>query len=395
MSEDKEIQFNSFETGSSEGDDKPVMPVRRHFDESTMKEIDNPYQSVHTDEGKAENPSVEAAGVKSEESNIQKAEAPVSPASPASADKKAVRRSGSGLRRLVLIVAILVFIGSAAVIVKFFVDKQQHIRNNEDMANKVEQLEDNTAVGADGIFEKYRDLYNQNHDFVGWIKIPNTTINHPVVKAPDNDYYLRRNFTGSHDRRGTVFMDYRDHVDVLCKNTILYGHNNLDSTMFSDLDNYKNIEFYKTAPVIEFNTIYHNYKWKIISVFYTNAEDKDDNDYALNYIYPFMTDESFEKYVYEITVRSLYFPDVDVVKTDKILTLSTCTRDMDIKGQGETNARFVIVARMVRDGESDEVNVNAVVKNPQPRYPQIWYDKYGQVNPYKDAERWFPEGVEY
>ena len=380
MYEDKEIQFNNFEIDTPDTESSPEPPKSR-FDESNMKEIDNPYQNAHADESDG-GQTAETANESGESAAQSVTVVPES-------------GFGSALRKIVLVIAILVFLGSAAVIVKFFVDKQQHIKNNEEMASRVEAVEDDTAVGADGILEKYRDLYNQNHDFVGWIKIPNTTINHPVVKAKDNDYYLRRNFSGEHDRRGTVFMDYRDHIDFLCKNTILYGHNNLDSTMFSDLDNYKSLAFYKTAPVIEFNTIYHNYKWKIISVFYTNADDKDDNDYALNYIYPFMTDESFESYIVEITTRSLYFPDVEVVKTDRILTLSTCTRDMDIKGQGETNARFVIVARMVRDGESEEVNVDGAYINPQPKYPQIWYDKYGQNNPYINAERWYPEGVEY
>lgn len=381
MYEDKEIQFDNFEIGADENSPSEL-PVRKRFDESTMKEIENPYQNAHEDDNAPESDTVEKARQAPEQAK-------------AAAAVTVPKKSGSFFGKFVLVIAVIVFLASSAVIVKFFVDKQQHIRNNEEMANKIDMQEDNTAVGADGIFEKYRELYNQNRDFVGWIKVPGTSINHPVVKASDNDFYLRKNFTGGYDRRGTIFMDYRDHIDYLCKNTILYGHNNLDSTMFSDLEKYKSIDFYKTAPVIEFNTIYQNYKWKVISVFYTNADDKDDNDYALNYIYPFMTDDNFENYIYEITMRSLYFPDVEVLKTDRILTLSTCTRDMDIKGQGETNARFVIVARMVRDGESEDVNVDGVIVNPKPRYPQIWYDKYGQVNPYANADRWFPEGVEY
>ena len=108
-----------------------------------------------------------------------------------------------------------------------------------------------------------------------------------------------------------------------------------------------------------------------------------------------MTNDNFEALVDEIKVRSLYFTNVDVNKNDKILTLSTCTRDMDVKGNGETNARFVVVARLVRDGESETVDVSKTIKNDNPRYPQIWYDTHGLPNPYAFAERWFPEGVEY
>ncbi len=68
---------------------------------------------------------------------------------------------------------------------------------------------------------------------------------------------------------------------------------------------------------------------------------------------------------------------------------------MDIRGQGETNARFVVVARMVREGEDESVQTAQAVYNPNPKYPQIWYDAHGQDNPYLYAVRWYPEGAEY
>ena len=315
------------------------------------------------------------------------------------AEPKQRSKAASVFNKIIMVIAILVFVVSASVIIKHYVD----IRKNQKEAQRLAELvtEDTAtettteAVGADGILEKYREAYNTNNDLVGWIKVPNTAIDHPVVQAKDNNAYLRKSFYGVYERRGTIFMDYRDHADELCKNTILYGHNYLDSTMFSDLEKYKDIEFYKTAPIIEFNTIYKSYQWQVFAVFLTNADDADDNGYIFNYIYPFMTDDNFESYIDELTQRSLYFTPVKVDKTDKILTLSTCTRDMDIKGNGETNARCVVVARLVKDGENAAVDTSPAVKNDNPRYPQIWYKAHGLTNPYVNAQRWYPEGVEY
>jgi len=370
---DREKQNNVDISSSSASDDRET----HHAYENGMRVAHNPYQDEKPQED------IETDG---NEDSEQEAVA-------ATPKKKKKMKT---VDKVIMIIAIIVFLISLGVILKTVYDITLNKKQTEDIAGLVsDSVEETREYGDDGILEKYRSAYNANNDLVGWIVVPNTSINHPVVQGKNNEYYLRRSFYGDYQKRGTVFMDYRDHAKPLCKNTILYGHNFLDSTMFADLEKYKDIEFYKTSPVIQFDTIYEKHKWKIVGVFLTNADDKDDNGYTFNYIYPFMTNDNFEAFMDEVKVRSLYFTNVDVNKNDKILTLSTCTRDMDIKGNGETNARFVVIARLVRDGESETVDVSKTVKNDNPRYPQIWYDAHGLSNPYVYADRWFPEGVEY
>ena len=307
---------------------------------------------------------------------------------------KKKRGAGVIISRIVLAVSVIVFAVSAGVLLKNYVELRKNSLEAQSLALLVTQPEQDTdAVGADGILEKYREAYNKNNDLVGWIKVPNTKIDHPVVQASDNDFYLRRNFSKQYERRGSIFMDYECDPKNYCTNTILYGHNYLDSTMFSDLEKYKDLEFYKSAPVIEFNSIYRNQKWKVFGVYLSNADEKDDNGYALYYIYPFMSGKNFDDYIKTVRERSIINMPVDVNSTDKILTLSTCTRDMDIKGHGQTNARCVISARLVREGEREDVNVAAATYNENPRYPQIWYTAHNKTNPYVDASRWYPEGI--
>lgn len=289
-----------------------------------------------------------------------------------------------------------------AVVLVLTVVFKGNFKKNQKEDDKLEQLRAQAAgettteaVGADGILLKYKKAYEKNNDLVGWITVPNTSIDHPVVQAKDNEYYLRKSFYKIYDRRGTIFMDYECNPKELDKNTIIYGHNYLDSTMFSDLEKYKDLDFYKSAPVIDFNTIYKSYKWKVFAVYLINVEPQDDNGYSLYYIYPFMTEDTLEEYLQVIKERSIINTSVDVKKTDKILTLSTCTRDMDLPGHGETNARCVVLARLVRDGESPEVDTSTATLNENPKYPDIWYKANDKTNPYSDdVDSWEPIGVE-
>ena len=309
-------------------------------------------------------------------------------------DKK---RIGKG-RLFLLIICIIVFIFSASLVIRHYVEINNNKKTYEDLSNLVTNpTEENTDVDED-VVPDYSPIVQQNDDLVGWIKVPNTEINHPVVQYMNNDYYLNHNFEKKYDFRGAIFMDYRNDAVNLDSNTIIYGHNAYDTTMFSELVKYEDIEFYKKSPVIEFNTLESNYKWKIYGVFITNATASEDNNYIFNYIYPYMDGENFEGFINEVNMRRLYTTDVSINDDDKMLVLSTCVRTLDLTNKyGKTtyraNARLVILARMVRDGESAEVNVDNAKVNENPKYPQLWYDKHGLVNPYKNDEKWYPQEV--
>ncbi|MDO5448817.1 MAG: hypothetical protein Q4F70_04340, partial [Clostridia bacterium] len=90
-------------------------------------------------------------------------------------------------------------------------------------------------------------------------------------------------------------------------------------------------------------------------------------------------------FVAEINQRKLYSTGVDILPTDKIITLSTCSYEFD-------NARLVVIGRMLRDGESEEVDSSKVDYNSNPRYPQSWYDANKKTNPYASYSHWTPKG---
>lgn len=231
---------------------------------------------------------------------------------------------------------------------------------------------------------KYAKLYGENQDFVGYLSADGINLSLPVVQTDNDEIYLNKNFYGSTTKYGCPFVTHLNNISYnhLDMNTVIFGHHMNNGTIFGALDKYKSISGFKSAPVITFNTIYKDYQWKVIAAFITNGYIKDDNNYMFPYYFTNLSATyKMSAYLSELAQRSLYDTGVDVQPTDKLLTLSTCAHEFE-------DARFVVVARLVRPGESAEVDTSKAVVNSNPRYPQAYYTKKGKTNPYKNANRW-------
>lgn len=240
---------------------------------------------------------------------------------------------------------------------------------------------------------KYQSYIDKNSDFAGYIRIDGTAVDYPVVQGNDDVFYLTHNFEKQPEERGAIYMSSECDSSLKDFNTVLYGHNWLDTTMFSEVTKYDDINFYKEHPVINFDTAYDDMQWKIFAVFITNADENEDNGYVFNYIYPHLGGENFSSYISEVNKRALYKTGVDVNSNDKILTLSTCSRKMDTSDR-RADARIVVVARLLRDGESAAVDTSSAVINPNPKYPQRYCDTLGIQNVYANDEKWYPIEIE-
>ncbi|MCR5782520.1 MAG: class B sortase [Clostridia bacterium] len=295
------------------------------------------------------------------------------------------RRRISKARKIILLIAVPVFVLSIGIYLFITVYKPaaekralntivvtQHEYESrfgdETTVLPAEDEEEETIT----ILAKYAALYEQNPDLRGWIKVPAYKIDSPVVQGPDNDYYLRRGFNGEWARSGTPFFDYRIRdFKNLPRNTVIYGHNmQREDIVFGVFENLRTVDGYRACPVIQVDTIYREYRWFVYAVFVTNIDPKQDNGHFFEYNFVDATDEDFEAYIEEINRRRLYSTGVELTKQDRILTISTCGYDF-------YNARFVVVARMQRKDEPDVPDVSLAKKNPDPKYPQVWYDTYG------------------
>lgn len=122
-----------------------------------------------------------------------------------------------------------------------------------------------------------KELFNQNSDCIGWMYIPGTSVNYPVMHTPSNPQkYLRRDFYGNYSQSGVPFLDAR--CDLVSTNLIIYGHNMRNGTMFSELKNYVNADFRYAHPIIEFETADRVHRFTVTNVKITDTADKKYNE---------------------------------------------------------------------------------------------------------------------
>lgn len=225
-------------------------------------------------------------------------------------------------------------------------------------------------------------LLKQNSDFKGWITIKNTQVDNPIYQTVDNDFYLTNNSKKEPGKNGALFFDSDNVITEtnIDKNLVIFGHHMKNGTMFGNLTKYKDINFYKENPTIEFSTLYKKSTYKIYAAFLLNAERADDNNYLYDFSRKsFFDTKDFNSWVDEARQRSLIITDVDVQRNDNIITLVTCDYVFD-------NARFIVMAREIREDEETTVDTTNAVLNPEPRYPKAWYDKKGLPFPYGSNE---------
>lgn len=207
----------------------------------------------------------------------------------------------------------------------------------EEETNIIEQQEEEKEI-----LPEYKDLYNENNDLYGWLKIEDTVINYPVMCTPnDGEYYLHKDWNGEESKEGVLFADYRTNIDET-ENTIIYGHNMKNRTMFGSLREYKNESFYEKHKYIEFDTIYEKATYEIVAVSKGIAyyEKKPEGKYLYYNQVELNSEEEFNKYINNAKENSYFETGITAEYGDKLITLSTCDYWTD-------NARLFIVAKKI------------------------------------------------
>lgn len=292
---------------------------------------------------------------------------------------------------LVSMVVVVVCLGIIAntYLIQPAIEKGRHSKIDDLLTSGVSDAESFKAAYGDtelptGARYDLAQFYAANPDFYGYLEIPGTGVSTPVVQGKDNKKYLRRNFFGESTKYGCPFVNYQNTYAALDYNTSIFGHNmEYDDLVFGELEKYRKIDGFKKAPLIHLETMYADYTFKIYAVFLTDS-DYDSSGWFFDYIFTQLKDEKeCREYIAELDQRKLYSTGVDILPTDKLLTLSTCAYDFGTE-------RLVVVGRLVRDGESAEVDVSKAVVNNNPRYPDKYYQRKGIANPYSSAAKWIP-----
>lgn len=206
--------------------------------------------------------------------------------------------------------------------------------NNESDKTSEEYEKENDITTYESININFEKLENQNEHTVAWIKVKNTNINFPITQSKDNNFYLKHNFKKNYNSAGWIFADYRNSFDTLDENTIIYGHNRQNGTMFSNLKYLLNKNWFNSEEnkSFIFNTKNNKYIAQIFSVYKINS-----NQLTLSNSFKDETD--FAETVSGWKENSIYtFNSIPNYK-DNIITLCTCDNN--------TQYRIVVHAKLI------------------------------------------------
>ena len=192
--------------------------------------------------------------------------------------------------------------------------KKESVKKDEVVSNTYIDLNNIKIEDVD-----FKKLKKTNNDVKGFLKVNGTTINYPFVQTKDNDYYLEHSFDKSKNKKGWVFLDYRNNINDLDNNTILYAHGAVNNVMFGSLKKVVKKEWYTNSKnyIINVSTEKNNMLFQVFSTYTIEPESY----YITN---NFDNDEEYGKFINVIKARSVYNYNVDVNTNDKILTLSSC-----------------------------------------------------------------------
>lgn len=284
------------------------------------------------------------------------------------------------LRKTLKVVSSLVLVMSIGILVKVLVIdsyiSQKAASEIQELYHHQQDSENNNDSEKAEEDSKFSELSKINSEICGWITVPGTRIDYPVLQGNKNEthFYLDHNYKREKSKYGSIFLDPICQLSENPKNCVIYGHHMADGQMFADLMKFSSLDFYKQNPLISFETIYdRNAKWKIFSVFKTNTLASQGKIFYY-VVSDFADNNSFLDYVSQIRKRSLLDIPVDVNENDKLITLSTCSYEFQ-------DFRTVVVARRVRNGEDEAVDTSLAAEAKNPLMPECWYKKHGGSPP--------------
>ena len=214
----------------------------------------------------------------------------------------------------------------------------------EDIIDEIEIIEQTEEIPQSNPYWDYIEMnlinvnFNElkqiNSNTKGWIQVNGTNINYPFVQANDNKYYLTHSFDKSYNSAGWVFLDYRNNINELSKNTIIYAHGRTDKTMFGSLKNILKSGWLNDTNnyVVKLSTETENTLWQVFSVYHIPTT----SDYIkVN----FNSNEDFKAWASMLMDRSAHDFNTTINENDNVLTLSTCYTD---------NEKVVLHAKLIK-----------------------------------------------
>ncbi|MDO4322186.1 MAG: class B sortase [Lachnospiraceae bacterium] len=198
------------------------------------------------------------------------------------------------------------------------------------------------VLDTDRILPQYREIYELNHDFIGWLTIPDTIIDYPVMQSEDNAYYLNHDFYKRSNANGELLLDNMCDAYTPSYNLIIAGHHMRSGAMFGKIIDYQEEEFWRGHKLVQFDTLMQEGTYVVTAAFY--SADYAASEPGFRYYVVFEEEDGYEDWMRQVRENQLYDTGIDCRFGDEFLTLSTCAYQRE-------NGRFVVIARKLRDEE--------------------------------------------
>ena len=200
---------------------------------------------------------------------------------------------------------------------------EQNDYNQNNSAEIIEKAEENLTKQVQNLCENFDNS-------IGWICIPETKIDYPVMYSGDNDFYLHRAVDGSYLRVGSIFLDFRCNADFTGKINVLYGHNMSDESMFADVVKFIDSSYFDSHDYGWLTTKNDVYK---IEFFSLSQPENYDEFYDVN--------SDVNLWLDSLREHSFIWRDIGISEDDKFISLSTCTNP-------EGSSRTVLTGKLCK-----------------------------------------------
>ena len=237
------------------------------------------------------------------------------------------RNSNGLLRRIVIAVLLVIMIGSALSLVKDWRDAAAQRRLEESLAEAAKQTETEppetekeTEAETEAPYVSpidFTPLLETNPDTIGWIRVPDTKIDYPIVQSPDNQYYLHKDFEGKDSVYGAIYLDADSKSDFSGWNNPIYGHHMKDGSMFKDVVKFKDQAFFESHRYFEIYTPERTIHLKTLGCYYSDSN-------GIVRKNSFKSQASFDKWVSE-RLAPCSFAEAPTQPFDSMFVLITCS----------------------------------------------------------------------
>ena len=252
-------------------------------------------------------------------------------------------------KRYVIIIAVLaaIFSVSTFFLIRDHIDSKKQAEIYDELIETVEdtdETQETMSYSEDQSFlPDYQELFLQNNDMVGWIKVEDTKINYPVMQSKEEpNFYLRHGFDKAYTVYGCPYVQENCDVDAPSDNLIIYGHHMNDQSMFAGLMKYQSKSFWENHKTVQFDTLTEKSEYEVVAAFKTVAYTDGPESFKYYHFVNAENEDKFNAYISKCKELAFYDTGVSATYGDKLITLSTCE-------YSHKNGRMVVVAKKIAE----------------------------------------------